>query len=73
GLADYIRMLAADPNTQIRLGKNARKLLEMHYTIDQAIPKYIKALGLKEQSQSYLEQIHQLHQNQPSFCKHEYF
>jgi glycosyltransferase involved in cell wall biosynthesis len=73
GLADYIRLLAADPHRQMKLGKNARKLLEMHYTIDQAIPKYIEALGLKEQSRSYLEQIHQLHQNQPRFCKHEYF
>jgi glycosyltransferase involved in cell wall biosynthesis len=52
GLADYICWLANNPHIQEKLGKNARKLLERHYTIDQAIPKYIDALGLKDQYSS---------------------
>ena len=52
GLADYICWLADNPHMQEKLGKNARKLLERHYTIDQAIPKYIDALGLKDQYSS---------------------
>ncbi len=61
GLANYICWLAANPQIQEKLGKNARRLLELHYTIDKAIPKYIDALGLGEQCVSYIEQ------NQPSF------
>ncbi|MCX5934918.1 MAG: glycosyltransferase family 4 protein [Pseudanabaena sp. LacPavin_0818_WC45_MAG_42_6] len=60
-LADYICWLADNPHIQEKLGKNARKLLERHYTIDQAIPKYIAALGLREQCPDFVEQ------NQPSF------
>lgn len=48
GLADYICWLAANPQIQERLGKNARRFLELYYTIDQAIPRYIEALGLKK-------------------------
>ncbi|WP_225886789.1 glycosyltransferase family 4 protein [Pseudanabaena sp. ABRG5-3] len=48
GLADYICWLAANPQIQERLGKNARRFLELYYTIDQAIPRYIDALGLKK-------------------------
>ncbi|WP_223807488.1 glycosyltransferase family 4 protein [Pseudanabaena sp. UWO311] len=59
-LADYICWLADNPHMQEKLGKNARKLLERHYTIDQAIPKYINALGLREQCPDSVEQ------NQPS-------
>lgn len=47
GLADYICWLAANPHIKERLGKNARRFLEQHYTIGQAIPRYIEALGLK--------------------------
>ncbi len=60
-LANYICWLADNPHMQEKLGKNARKLLERHYTIDQAIPKYIDALGLGEQCPDFVEQ------NQPSF------
>ncbi len=63
GLADYICELAANPQSQERLGNNARKLLELRYTIDQAIPKYIEALGLTDQALSYVE----CNQNQPIF------
>jgi glycosyltransferase involved in cell wall biosynthesis len=52
GLADYICWLAANPQIRDKLGNNARKLLELHYTIDQAIPKYIEALGLMDQYSS---------------------
>ena len=48
GLADYICWLQSNSNIQENLGKNARKLLELHYTVDQAIPKYIAALGFKK-------------------------
>ncbi len=48
-LANYICFLAANPQVQEASGKNARRFLESNYTIDQAIPKYIKALGLHEQ------------------------
>lgn len=63
-LADYICWLADNPHMQEQLGKNARKLLERHYTIDQAIPKYIEALGLINQFDQRLDCIEQ---NQPSF------
>ncbi len=49
GLADYICWLASNSDIQEKLGKNARKSLELHYTIDQAIPKYIDALGLRDE------------------------
>ncbi len=61
GLADYICWLADNPQIQEKLGKNARKLLERHYTIDQAMPKYIDALGLRDQFPAPVEE------NQPSF------
>ncbi|MBD2187908.1 glycosyltransferase family 4 protein [Pseudanabaena mucicola] len=48
GLASYICWLASHATVKEQLGANARHLLEMHYTIDQAIPKYIAALGLRE-------------------------
>jgi len=48
GLADYICWLASHTPIKEKLGANARHLLEMHYTIEQAIPKYIAALGLSE-------------------------
>ena len=60
GLANYICWLESNPHIQEKLGKNARKSLELHYTIDQAIPKYIDALGLREQCLSPVET------NQPS-------
>ncbi len=63
GLADYICWLASNPDIQAKIGKNARKLLELHYTIDQAIPKYIAALGLLDQDLSESKQ------NQSSFYK----
>ncbi|PZO36524.1 MAG: glycosyltransferase WbuB [Pseudanabaena frigida] len=56
GLADYICWLASNPPIQKQLGKNARRLLELHYTLDKAIPKYIDALGLKGQSLLCVEQ-----------------
>ena len=61
GLADYVCWLADNPHIQAKLGENARKLLERHYTIDQAIPKYIDALGLRDQCPDSVEQ------NQSSF------
>ena len=48
GLADYILKLAENPYLKESLGQNARKLLESHYTMEQAIPQYIEALGLKD-------------------------
>jgi glycosyltransferase involved in cell wall biosynthesis len=65
GLADYICWLVSNPQFQDNLGKNARKLLERHYTIDQAIPKYIDALRLRDQFPKPIEQ------NQLSFYKTE--
>jgi glycosyltransferase involved in cell wall biosynthesis len=65
GLADYICGLVANPQLHEKLGKNARKLLERHYTIDQAIPKYIDALGLRDQFPVSVEQ----NQHQPSLYK----
>lgn len=56
GLADYICWLASNPQFQDKLGNNARKLLERHYTIDQAIPKYIDALGLRDQHTNSIEE-----------------
>jgi glycosyltransferase involved in cell wall biosynthesis len=56
GLADYICWLTLNPQIQEKLGKNARKLLELHYTVDKAVPKYIDALGLREQCVSYVDQ-----------------
>jgi len=56
GLADYICWLASNPQFQDKLGNNARKLLERHYTIDQAIPKYIDALGLRDQHTTSIEE-----------------
>jgi glycosyltransferase involved in cell wall biosynthesis len=47
-LADYICLLADSPQIQTKLGKNARQFMEENYTIDQAIPKYIEALGLSK-------------------------
>ncbi|WP_055074215.1 glycosyltransferase family 4 protein [Pseudanabaena sp. 'Roaring Creek'] len=58
-LADYICWLAANPHIQSTLGRNARRLLERRYTIDRAIPKYITALGLSEQSSLSVEQTQQ--------------
>jgi hypothetical protein len=55
----------SNPQFQDNLGKNARKLLERHYTIDQAIPKYIDALRLRDQFPRPIEQ------NQLSFYKTE--
>ena len=66
GLADYICGLAANPKIQERLGKNARKLLELRYTVDQAIPKYIDALGLTDQALSHVG-CNQNQPNQPIF------
>jgi glycosyltransferase involved in cell wall biosynthesis len=48
GLADYICWLAENTYTHQKLGRNARNLLEAKYTIDQAVPKYIDALGIAE-------------------------
>lgn len=50
GLADYICWLAENSSIQQRLGNNARRLLETKYTIDQAIPKYIEALGITQET-----------------------
>ncbi|MBD2178074.1 glycosyltransferase family 4 protein [Pseudanabaena sp. FACHB-1998] len=55
GLAEYICWLVENPYMKERLGKNARRLLETHYTVDKAIPKYIDALGLREKALSYEE------------------
>lgn len=49
GLANYICWLVSNPQAAKKIGGNARNLLELHYTVDQAIPKYIEALGLKDQ------------------------
>jgi glycosyltransferase involved in cell wall biosynthesis len=56
GLADFICFLASNPYIKERLGKNARKLLELHYTVDKAVPKYIEALGLKSGCYDYAAQ-----------------
>ena len=54
GLADYICWLADNPQMQLKLGKNARRLLEQNYTINHAIPKYVQALGLEKQEKQHL-------------------
>lgn len=46
GLANYINDLAANPKAAAELGHNARSILEMKYTVDKAIPKYMEALGI---------------------------
>lgn len=58
GLADYICLLEANPRMQASLGNNARKLLELNYTVDKAVPKYVNALGLKEKM-SFSAEHHQ--------------
>lgn len=63
GLANYICWLASNPQFKDKLGRNARKLLERHYTIDQAIPKYIHALKLRDHCLDAVDQ------NQPIFHK----
>jgi glycosyltransferase involved in cell wall biosynthesis len=50
GLANYICWLAENSDMQQKHGRNARKLLETKYTIDQAVPQYIEALGIAEAS-----------------------
>ncbi|NUN65160.1 glycosyltransferase family 4 protein [Pseudanabaena biceps] len=67
GLADYICLLKANPDKQASLGRNARKLLELNYTVDKAVPKYIQALGLKEQEQQIDHSI-----AISRLCEHEY-
>lgn len=62
GLADYICWLALNPSIQEKLGKNARRLLELHYTVDKAVPKYIDALGIRDKC------LLPIDQNQPIFC-----
>ena len=60
GLADYICWLVLHPHIQEKLGKNARRLLELHYTVDKAVPKYIQALGLKDKCSLPIDQDHRI-------------
>ncbi|CAN1211799.1 Glycosyl transferase group 1 family [Tumidithrix helvetica PCC 7403] len=52
GLADYIWMLAQTPQLHDYLGRNARSYFEQHFTLDHAIPLYLKALGLPQAKSS---------------------
>jgi len=54
GLADYIIYLAANPKTAAELGCNARNILELNYTVDKAIPKYVEALGISALEANYV-------------------
>jgi glycosyltransferase involved in cell wall biosynthesis len=48
GLADYILMLSQTPQLGDYLGKNARSYFEQNFTLEHAIPLYLKALGLPQ-------------------------
>jgi glycosyltransferase involved in cell wall biosynthesis len=58
GLASYICWLAANKDLQQKLGENARKLLETKYTIAQAVPQYIEALGIADPSFDHIPENH---------------
>ncbi|MEE3718786.1 glycosyltransferase family 4 protein [Tumidithrix elongata RA019] len=48
GLADYIWMLSQNHSLQDYLGKNARSYFEQNFTLEHAIPLYLKAIGLPQ-------------------------
>ena len=58
GLANYICWLAANQDIQQKLGRNARNLLETKYTIAQAVPQYIDALGIADPSFDHIPENH---------------
>ena len=61
GLANYICWLAANKDLQQKLGENARKLLETKYTIAQAVPQYIDALGIADPSFDHTPENHRIY------------
>jgi glycosyltransferase involved in cell wall biosynthesis len=48
GLADYVWMLSQAPQLSDYLGKNARSYFERNFTLEHAIPLYLKAIGLPQ-------------------------